>query len=144
VIAWFACPLFLHKPARETRRGPSAGYGTPTQRPLSVWTASVEKILEKIARARRRLEEIQPGCFPSPNAEPIAYLIQKHYTRHARKGGKKVGRNRLACDSSVRWASSGSVSSKFRRRSCTLRWASARSLISKVRRICLPLNFIRA
>ena len=27
-----------------------------------VWTASVEKILEKIARARRRLEEIQPGC----------------------------------------------------------------------------------
>jgi transposase len=28
-----------------------------------VWTASVEKILEKIARARRRLEQIQPGCF---------------------------------------------------------------------------------
>lgn len=27
-----------------------------------VWTASVEKILEKIARARRRLEQIQPGC----------------------------------------------------------------------------------
>lgn len=27
-----------------------------------VWTASVEKILEKIARARHRLEEIQPGC----------------------------------------------------------------------------------
>ena len=27
-----------------------------------VWTASVEKILEKIARARSRLEQIQPGC----------------------------------------------------------------------------------
>jgi transposase len=27
-----------------------------------VWTASVEKILEKIARARHRLEQIQPGC----------------------------------------------------------------------------------
>jgi transposase len=27
-----------------------------------VWTASVERILEKIARARRRLEQIQPGC----------------------------------------------------------------------------------
>jgi len=27
-----------------------------------VWTASVEKILEKIARCRRRLEQIQPGC----------------------------------------------------------------------------------
>ena len=27
-----------------------------------VWTASVEKILEKIARARRRLEQIQLGC----------------------------------------------------------------------------------
>ena len=27
-----------------------------------VWTASVEKILEKIARARHRLEGIQPGC----------------------------------------------------------------------------------
>jgi transposase len=27
-----------------------------------IWTTSVEKILEKIARARQRLEEIQPGC----------------------------------------------------------------------------------
>lgn len=27
-----------------------------------VWTASVERILEKIARARQRLEQIQPGC----------------------------------------------------------------------------------
>jgi hypothetical protein len=27
-----------------------------------VWTASVEKILEKIARARHRLKQIQPGC----------------------------------------------------------------------------------
>lgn len=27
-----------------------------------VWTASVEKILAKIARCRRRLEQVQPGC----------------------------------------------------------------------------------
>lgn len=27
-----------------------------------VWTASVEKILEKVARCQRRLEQIQPGC----------------------------------------------------------------------------------
>lgn len=27
-----------------------------------VWTASVEKILKKFARCRRRLEQIQPGC----------------------------------------------------------------------------------
>lgn len=27
-----------------------------------VWTASVERILEKIARARQRLEQIKPGC----------------------------------------------------------------------------------
>lgn len=27
-----------------------------------VWTASVERILEKIARARHRLEQIKPGC----------------------------------------------------------------------------------
>jgi transposase len=27
-----------------------------------VWTASVEKILEKFARCQRRLEQIQPGC----------------------------------------------------------------------------------
>jgi transposase len=27
-----------------------------------VWTASVESILEKIARARQRLEQIEPGC----------------------------------------------------------------------------------
>lgn len=32
-----------------------------------VWTASVEKILEKIARARRRLEQIQPGCSKPPH-----------------------------------------------------------------------------
>lgn len=30
-----------------------------------VWTASVEKILEKLARCRRRLEQIQPGCTRS-------------------------------------------------------------------------------
>jgi hypothetical protein len=27
-----------------------------------VWTASVERILDKIARARHRLEQIKPGC----------------------------------------------------------------------------------
>jgi transposase len=27
-----------------------------------VWTASVESILEKLARCRRRLEQVQPGC----------------------------------------------------------------------------------
>jgi transposase len=32
-----------------------------------VWTASVEKILEKIARARRRLEQIRPGCSKPHN-----------------------------------------------------------------------------
>lgn len=30
-----------------------------------VWTASVERILEKIARARQRLEQIEPGCTQS-------------------------------------------------------------------------------
>ena len=38
-----------------------------------VWTASVEKILEKIARARHRLEEIQPGCsLPKRRANCVA------------------------------------------------------------------------
>ena len=32
-----------------------------------VWTASVEKILEKIARARNRLEQIQTGCSMPPH-----------------------------------------------------------------------------
>jgi hypothetical protein len=27
-----------------------------------VWTASVAKILEKVARCQHRLEQIQPGC----------------------------------------------------------------------------------
>lgn len=30
-----------------------------------VWAATVEKILEKLARCRRRLEQIQPGCTKS-------------------------------------------------------------------------------
>jgi len=30
-----------------------------------VWTASVEKILEKVARCRRRLDQVQPGCTQS-------------------------------------------------------------------------------
>jgi transposase len=33
-----------------------------TQPTPFVWTASVEKILEKVARCRRRLEQVQPGC----------------------------------------------------------------------------------
>jgi len=33
-----------------------------TQPKPFVWTASVEKILEKLARCRNRLEQIQPGC----------------------------------------------------------------------------------
>jgi transposase len=39
-----------------------------------VWTASIEKILEKIARARRRLEEIQPGCS-LPKRKKISTVI---------------------------------------------------------------------
>jgi transposase len=34
-----------------------------------VWTASVERILEKIARARHRLEQIKPGCT-KPRKQP--------------------------------------------------------------------------
>lgn len=35
-----------------------------------VWTASVERILEKAARARRRLEQIHPGCTqPKPQSK---------------------------------------------------------------------------
>jgi len=30
-----------------------------------VWTASVEKILEKFTRCQRRLEQIQPSCTQS-------------------------------------------------------------------------------
>jgi len=36
-----------------------------------VWTASVEKILEKLDRCRRRLEQIQPGCT-KPRRRKIA------------------------------------------------------------------------
>jgi len=39
-----------------------------------VWTASVERILEKIAKCRSRLEEIQPGCT-KPKARKIRALI---------------------------------------------------------------------
>jgi transposase len=36
-----------------------------------VWTASLERILEKIARARKRLEQIKPGCTqPRGNSAP--------------------------------------------------------------------------
>jgi hypothetical protein len=30
-----------------------------------IWTATVESILEKLERCRRRLEEIEPGCTAS-------------------------------------------------------------------------------
>lgn len=39
-----------------------------------VWTATVEKLLEKIARARRRLEQIQPGCA-QPSRSKISTVI---------------------------------------------------------------------
>jgi transposase len=40
-----------------------------------VWTASVERILEKIARARRRLEQIKPGCTkPKQRRSPRRHL----------------------------------------------------------------------
>jgi len=35
-----------------------------------VWTASVERILEKIARARQRLERIKPGCTKPKHCTP--------------------------------------------------------------------------
>jgi hypothetical protein len=38
-----------------------------------VWTATVENILEKLARCRRRLEQVQPGCTtakPRKTAKP--------------------------------------------------------------------------
>jgi len=35
-----------------------------------VWTASMERILEKIARARKRLEQIKPGCMQSRRPVP--------------------------------------------------------------------------
>jgi transposase len=39
-----------------------------------VWTASVERILEKIARARKRLEQIKPGCTqPKRSVRPATF-----------------------------------------------------------------------
>jgi hypothetical protein len=37
-----------------------------------VWTASVERILEKIARARKRLEQIAPGSTQPKHPTPPA------------------------------------------------------------------------
>lgn len=37
-----------------------------------VWTASVERILEKIARARKRLEQITPGSTQPKRSAPTA------------------------------------------------------------------------
>ncbi len=45
-----------------------------TNPPPFVWTASVEKILEKIARARHRLEQVQPGCS-LPKRKKISAVI---------------------------------------------------------------------
>lgn len=39
-----------------------------------VWTASVEKILEKFNRCQRRLEQIQPGCT-KPNQKSLSLVI---------------------------------------------------------------------
>ena len=35
-----------------------------------VWTASIEKILEKVERCRRRLEQIEPGCATTTGSRP--------------------------------------------------------------------------
>lgn len=37
-----------------------------------VWTASVNRILEKIARARHPLEQIEPGCTQPKRRSNIA------------------------------------------------------------------------
>jgi hypothetical protein len=39
-----------------------------------VWTATVEKILEKIAKSRRLLEQIEPGCT-APKVRKIGTAI---------------------------------------------------------------------
>lgn len=36
-----------------------------------VWTASVERILEKLFRARQRLEQVQPGASEPPRRKPM-------------------------------------------------------------------------
>ena len=35
-----------------------------------VWTATVEKIVEKLERCRRRLEQIEPGCTQPKSRKP--------------------------------------------------------------------------
>jgi len=48
---------------RDLQRAITAFLSAWNARPTPfVWTASVERILEKIARARQRLEKIEPGC----------------------------------------------------------------------------------
>jgi hypothetical protein len=39
--------------------------GNESAKPF-VWTATVESIMEKLARCRQTLEEIQPGCISPP------------------------------------------------------------------------------
>jgi Integrase core domain. len=39
-----------------------------------VWTASLKRILEKIARARKRLEQIKPGCTQLKKASPAQHM----------------------------------------------------------------------
>jgi transposase len=43
-----------------------------------VWTASVERILEKIARARLRLEQIKPGCTQTKRRTKAARRRRPH------------------------------------------------------------------
>ena len=40
-----------------------------------VWTATVEAILKKLARCRRRLEQLQPGCT-KPKSRKVAKIYE--------------------------------------------------------------------
>jgi len=48
-----------------------------------VWTPSVEKIIKKVARCRRRLEQVQPGCTQSKHSAN-EWLFAGHYTRRSK------------------------------------------------------------
>jgi len=40
-----------------------------------VWTATVQNILEKLARCRRRLEQVQPGCTTAKCRKPAETYV---------------------------------------------------------------------
>jgi hypothetical protein len=54
-----------------------------------VWTPSVEKIIEKVARCRRRLEQVQPGCTQSKHSAN-EWLFAGHYTRRSKVGSWRL------------------------------------------------------